>query len=385
MTYAQGRLYYDSDSHIMETLDWLESGATASEAKLLGDLAEAQNAGTNMIAKVVEQAQARRADPDATRKLLETPIISGPKGWGAYGASTPDERSKALDMLGFAAQLVFPTFALGQFVRSKNVDVVYAGARALTRAMGQFCAGDSRLLGVGYLPLLDVQRSLDVIKLGVEVGVRSFWVSSDPPGGRSPAHVDLYPIWEKLVEQGLPIMLHIGGGKLAPSALRNNGHPKTTDWLGGGENLRGRDYVAVSHSPQNFLTALTLDGVLQRYPDLRCGVIELGGTWVPSFLRILDQAARSFRKTEPLIGALELKPSEYIRRQVKFSLFPHEDAGWLIEQAGDDLFMFASDYPHPEGSKDPIGRFEKFLQDSDTPAPAQEAFYSGNFANLMGM
>ncbi|MDD9934809.1 MAG: amidohydrolase family protein [Myxococcales bacterium] len=385
MTYAQGRLFYDSDSHIMETLDWLESGATAEEAKLLGTFANAQNAGAGVLSKVIADAEARRSDPEATAKLLEKPIISGPKGWGAYGASTPDERSKALDMLGFAAQLVFPTFALQQFARSSDPDVVYAGARALTRAMGQFCAGDTRLMGVGYLPLLDAERSLETIEIGVKAGVKAFWVSSEPPAKKSPAHVDLYPVWEKLIGHGLPIMLHIGGGKMAPREMRNNGHPPTTDWLGGGENLRGRDYVALSHSIENFLTALTLDGVFQRYPELRCGVIELGGTWVPGFLRILDQAARSFRKTEPLIGALEMKPSDYIRRHVKVSLFPHEDAGWLIEQAGEDLFMFASDYPHPEGSKDPVGRFDKFLADGGVSADGKDAFYSGNFADLMGL
>ncbi|MFI5309051.1 MAG: amidohydrolase family protein [Polyangiales bacterium] len=385
MPYAQGRVYYDSDSHIMETLGWLGSFASAGEAKLLGSIADAKNAGGGMIAKAISAAEARRADPAATEKLLQTPIISGPKGWGAYGASTPDERSRALDMLGFKAQLVFPTFSLGQFARSENLDVVYAGARALARAMGQFCASDKRLLGVAYLPLHDTQRAFEVIELGVREGISAFWVSSEPTAGKSPAHVDFHPIWEKLIERGLPIMLHIGGGKLAPRELHNNGHPKTTDWLGGGENLRARDYVSVSHSPENFLAALALDGVFERYPELRCGVIELGGSWVPGFLRILDQAARSFGKTEPLIGSLKLKPSEYIKRQVKWSLFPHEDAGWLIQQAGEELFMFASDYPHPEGSKDPLGRFAAFLTASNISEPAQERFYSGNFAQLMAL
>ena len=73
--------------------------------------------------------------------------------------------------------------------------------------------------------------------------------------------------------------------------------------------------------------------------------------------------ARSFRRTEPLLQALTLEPSEYLKRQVRFSLFPFEDAAWLIREAGEELFMFASDYPHPEGSKDPIGRFAKSLED----------------------
>jgi predicted TIM-barrel fold metal-dependent hydrolase len=386
MPYAEGRVYYDSDSHIMEPIDWLTSCATEQEAKLIDrfDPASAGAAGDALV-KLIERAERRIADPEATRELLEKPIISGPKGWLAYGACEPGERSKALDLLGFDRQLVFPTFALSQFARSQDHDVLYAGANALTRGMAEFGADDDRMLPVGFVPLNDPAKALEVIELGLRGGIGAFWVSSDPAGDRSPSHVDFHPIWERISEAGVPIMLHIGGARLLPRPYHNTGHPKTTDWLGGGENLRGKDYPAVAHSPQNFLTSMVLDGVFQRFPALRCGVIELGGTWVPSYLRVLDQAAHTFRKTEPLIKGLDLTASDYIRRQVRFSLFPFEDAAWLIREAGEDLFMFASDYPHPEGSKDPIGRFAQSLEEGGVSASAQDRFYSGNFADLMGL
>jgi predicted TIM-barrel fold metal-dependent hydrolase len=80
---------------------------------------------------------------------------------------------------------------------------------------------------------------------------------------------------------------------------------------------------------------------------------------------------------------LELSPSEFMQRQVRVSLFPYEDAGWLIDQAGSDMFMFASDYPHPEGGRDPIGRFDATLEAAQTPTAARDAFYYRNFASLM--
>jgi predicted TIM-barrel fold metal-dependent hydrolase len=382
-TYAQGRVFYDADSHIMETLEWLHSHATEAEAPLLGQLSPA-NAGTG-VKKAIASAEARRSDPDATAKLLEQPLISGPKGWAAYGASTPSERSHALDMLGFARQLVFPTFALGQFARSQDDDVLYAGARALNRGMSSFCAEDKRMLAVGFLPLKDVSRALQVLEAGVSAGIKAFWVSADAVGGRSPAHIDHEPIWERLAALGVPVILHIGAGKLLPPEYHNNGRPKPNDWLGGGENLRAKDWPASAHAAQNFLTTLVLDGVFERHPALRCGVIELGGTWMPGFMRSLDQAQASFRKSEPLIDGLSLKPSEYLKRQVRVSLFPFEDAGWLIEQCGETLFMFASDYPHPEGGRDPIKRFEATLDSHQVGEAARERFYSRNFAELMGL
>ena len=383
MTYAQGRTLYDSDSHLMETVDWLHSHATPEEAALIPEFSPG-NAGLG-VRKAIAKAEARRADPTATQKLLEEPIISGPKGWFAYGASTPDERSKALDLLGFKYQLVFPTFALGQFARSPDNAVLYAGANALNRGMARFCGQDPRLLSVGFLPLRDPARAKATLEAGIALGIKAFWVSSEPAGDRSPAHIDHEPIWERLASANIPIMLHIGGGKLLPPAYHNNGRPAPTDWLGGGENLRAKDWPATAHSAQNFLTATVLDGVFERHERLRCGVIELGGTWMPSFMQILDQAANSFKKSEPLLGELKMKPSEYLRRQVRVSLFPFEDAGWLIETAGEEMFMFASDYPHPEGGRDPIGRFEASLDARKIGERTRARFNHENFAFLMGL
>jgi hypothetical protein len=47
------------------------------------------------------------------------------------------------------------------------------------------------------------------------------------------------------------------------------------------------------------------------------------------------------------------------------------------------LFLFSSDYPHPEGGKDPLKRFESSLLGIDDDA--KQRFYSSNFADLMGM
>jgi predicted TIM-barrel fold metal-dependent hydrolase len=381
MHYAQGRTYYDADSHIMETPNWLREHATAAEAPLLGEL-NPSNAGA-LFKQAIDKAQERRSDPAATAALLQEPIISGPKGWLAYGASTSDERSKALDQFGFGRQLIFPTFALGQFARSANQDVIYAGTHALNRAMAAFCAKDARLMAVGYLPLHDPSRAYQALESGIVAGVRAFWVSADPVGDRSPSHVEHEPIWQRLAEVGIPFVLHIGGGSLPSRAYHNNGRPRPTDWLGGGENLRSRDFPAVSQAAQNFLTSMVLDGVFERHERLRCGVIELGGTWLPGFMQMLDYAARTFRKSEPMLQTLKLKPSEYLRRQMRCSLFPFEDAGALIQQAGDELFMFASDFPHPEGSRDPIGRFEASLEAAAVSEASAERFRHRNFADMM--
>ena len=116
--------------------------------------------------------------------------------------------------------------------------------------------------------------------------------------------------------------------------------------------------MAIHQVPEQFLSALVLDGVLEAHPDLRGGCIEQGAMWVVPWLRRLDLAQRTFSRTEPTLRDLPLRASEYVHRQLRFTPFPGEPVGWMIEQCGDDLFLFSSDYPHPEGTKDPVARFE---------------------------
>ena len=52
----------------------------------------------------------------------------------------------------------------------------------------------------------------------------------------------------------------------------------------------------------------------------------------------------------------------------------------MIDQAGAELFMFSSDYPHPEGTKDPIQRFETTMDTSDDVVV--DNFYRANFEAL---
>ena len=109
---------------------------------------------------------------------------------------------------------------------------------------------------------------------------------------------------------------------------------------------------------------MIFDGVLERFPDLRIGVIEQGAIWVPSWMRQMESAFDAFARHEERLQALSLRPSEYVRRQVRVTPYPTEDVGWIIEQAGPEVCLFSSDYPHVEGGRRPIERFEASLGDA---------------------
>ena len=57
-----------------------------------------------------------------------------------------------------------------------------------------------------------------------------------------------------------PFALHVGEtGRGVPSAYGRNRHPKPTDFLGGGDNIRIMDYIVLPHEPETFLSALVFE------------------------------------------------------------------------------------------------------------------------------
>lgn len=383
MPYAEGRLFYDADSHLMETRDWLVSYADPEIRERLAPM-DLGSAG-RLADHAVERAEDRRVNAKSAAEL-EANLMAA-KGWDALGAFDPKERSRALDLLGFERQLVFTTFAMSQFwgvfERSKfDPEVAYGGTRAHNRAIADFCSHDKRLLGVGFVPLELPELAEKAIDEAVKFGCAAIHIPSLPPREKSPTHPDYDRVWARLQDLNVPFMLHVGGGGRPVSrAFHKNGRP-VTDFLGGGENIRSKDFMAIHYGPETFLSAMVLDGIFEKFPRLRGGCIEQGTMWIVPWLKRLDIAQETFVRTEPALK-LPLKASDYVRRQLRFTPFPHEPVGWIIQQAGEELCMFSSDYPHPEGGRNPLKRFE--VSTAGIREAAKERFYSRNFAEMMGI
>ena len=198
----------------------------------------------------------------------------------------------------------------------------------------------------------------------------------------------LDPVWAQAEEAGLPIVFHVGGGhRLADGKLLDleyfeNGGPKVPDFHGGDENFRSIDYMAIPTAPMQTIATLIFDGVLDRFPNLKLGVIEQGASWVPSWMRFMESAFDAFRKREERLQKLSLRPSEFVRRQVRATPYPAEDVGWIVQNSGDEVCLFSSDYPHVEGGRNPIKRFEESI--AELGDDQKQRFYYDNFADLMG-
>ena len=140
--------------------------------------------------------------------------------------------------------------------------------------------------------------------------------------------------------------------------------------------------LSVTSLPMQTLSMWIIDGVLERFPELRVGVVELGAVWVPSFMRQLDAAFDAFGRHEDRLQSLSLRPSEYVKRQVRVTPYPTEPTGWIIENSAPEICMFSSDYPHVEGGRNPLGRFDREVEEHTDAV--RDRFYRSNFEDLMG-
>jgi predicted TIM-barrel fold metal-dependent hydrolase len=383
MTYAGGRVIHDADSHIMETPDWLASYADeATRERMSHDYSGTHSGESND--RLVDRARADHADP-AYRAEDEGQLLLR-KNWAATGSFIREDRPAALDLLGFRSQLVFNTFHNGRLwaaEHSGDVDFAIGLAAAHNRGMIDFCSVDERLLPVCYVPLVSIERAPEVARAAIDAGAAALMVASACPPMHSPSHVGLDPVWAMAEEAGVPIVFHVGGeGKPMPMAYFENGLPPVPDFHGGDGNFRSISYMSIPYPVMQTLAVLVIDGVFMRFPRLKWGAIELGATWLPGLLRNLDSSAEAFHRNEERLQRLDLKPSEYLQRQLRVTPYPHEDAGWVIRSCGEDVAMFSSDYPHVEGGRNPLKRFDRSLE--GLPQSALDAFYAGNFEDLMG-
>lgn len=127
------------------------------------------------------------------------------------------------------------------------------------------------------------------------------------------------------------------------------------------EQINTYMFSSFHYAPQNFLSTLVLGGVFERFPRLRFGVIELGAIWLAPMAERLDQTAIIYK--DRLSRVLSMKPSDYIRRNVRVTPYRIEPVADYIDRYGyAECYCYSSDFPHPEGGTKPIQQFVEHIE-----------------------
>jgi len=230
---------------------------------------------------------------------------------------------------------------------------------------------DRRILETWMFDVEWLERQLEMLSSG---GIKLGWIPAGLIDGKPPSHPDLEPAWALFDTYGINPVFHVGANPNRPfaDAWYEGHHSYQTPLLS--FPLLGMDVFVT-------LLDLILNGVMDRHPNLRWGVMEVMTDWFPMLLRRLDTT----RYSEKMITGrnsieLELTPSEYVHRSVRISSFATEKPGETMDRVG-PLLMWSADFPHAEGEPhvDVYRRKAGLIADDDA-----DAFWGGNAEFLLG-
>lgn len=317
----------------------------------------------------------------------------------------PVARLKVCDLEGIDVQFLNPSFLanpLVQAARARRFDLTFRIRQAWNRwAMETMHGYTNRLMPVTQIDLNDVPTSIAEMTRMRALGSRGFAISESPVGvgrfggdgkgalARSITHPDFEPIWDAAEDLGMAAIAHVGFSReRIQFGWANNGADDLSTY-----SLLSMA-IAPQLGPQLLLGALVFDGVLERHPELTVIVEEVGISWLPHLVSVLDHAVGRAQKPQLADGAfrpdfagkayqLPLAPSDYLRRQVKVTpLVVNEPLRPVLDVVGPEMLCFSSDYPHVEGTDSAVAICERQL--AGCAAGTREIFY-GRVAQRLGI
>ena len=125
----------------------------------------------------------------------------------------------------------------------------------------------------------------------------------------------------------------------------------------------------------DFIASLIGHGCLARHPRLKVAIVEFGTDYVRPMVHHFQDA---YERTPVLFDE---DPMVALRRNVFIHAFSEPDPLGLIELLGVENTMWGSDFPHPEGMRDPLAFSEEI---ESLPLDARKAVMGGNLERLLG-
>ena len=190
--------------------------------------------------------------------------------------------------------------------------------------------------------LEDIGEGVKELRRAAKIGLKGAMIWGSPPREKPYYLKDYDPFWAAAEELEMPLSLHVITGKRPPKSKEER------------EKIRSRNpdftrgYMSLIHEVQRSLTDIIFGGVMMRFPKIRIVSAENDTGWIAHYMYRMDHAFEKFSAmmSEPL----EVKPSEYVRRNL-WATFQDDPIGpALFKFFGEDRFMWASDFPHTDST-----------------------------------
>lgn len=251
-----------------------------------------------------------------------------------FGSCDPNERLQLMSQENLDCSLLYPTIGLLWEVELTDPELSLAYCRAYNRWIADFCrSSGGKLVPIAQLTLLDVEGSAQELARAVKDGCKGAWVN--PFNHNRIIHGDAKHdvLFKACVELDVPLAIH-------PTFTPHAAAEGIFDWPRSGRAWG--EAIWLRAIVQQALISFFSLGTLERFPQLRLGVLEAGSGWIGAMLDRMDAFS----------GSLNIKRSsatELFRQQCFISGDPDETAApHVIDHVGADCFMWATDYPHPD-------------------------------------
>src|SRR5579862_1159101 len=257
-------------------------------------------------------------------------------------------RLEIMDQMGIWAQICFQNGGLtqaGSLVALNDEEL----AMTVVRIFNDACAervkeSGGRIHCMATLPYWDKDLLLKETRRVLGLGIKGV-VLPDRPERLSSGYVGpdgkVSPFWEEFFDicnsTGTPLNFHINSSLDTGSAIWDN--------LGFNQKVPITSMLhtlGVCATMSNFMAS----GILDKYENLKIGLIESGIGWVPFILEMLDHQFAEFRTIED--RGLKRRPKEYFAKNFWVSFWFEDFAPQhMLQEIGVDRVMFETDFPHP--------------------------------------
>lgn len=289
------------------------------------------------------------------------------------GGYDPHARLRVLDQEGIDRVLLYPTIGICWEGNVRDPKLATAYTRAYNRWIAEFCRTDPRrLYPIAHISLLDPEGAAEEAVRARKEGCVGVYLSPDlaARGGRSLTDPAFARFFATVQDLGMPIGFHV--------VVRDR--PAFHEYSGRGPDSALFFFAFLAIDVMAAFTHMISSGMLERYPRLRCSVLEAGASWIAAWLDRLDHKHEVMSAITPF----KLKPSEYFYRQCVISADPDESmTAQVVEHIGADYVVWASDYPHIDASFGVVGELKKRL--APLPVASQRKVLGENVIRFYGL
>jgi len=301
-------------------------------------------------------------------------LLAKTKFDGRRGGWDPSARLEDMEFDGVDAQVLFGS-GLGGGVAIRTLDrpmqAVMLGA--YNDWLAEHCsAAPKKLIGMGELPIWDVEASIAEAKRCAKIGLRGVALPAiaaypDSPAEDKPYHDPSYdPLWSVLEDLNLHVHMHLG-----------------TRALGRGlDNLLMAGITVNKSAMCEPIAVFIFGGVLMRHPRLKLISVESGVGWMAFLVPWMDNvfSRHRYHTKSPLTE----EPSFYFHRQVLGTFIEDPVGVRMRDVIGVDNIMWSSDYPHINSSW-PESRASIDRHFKDCTEEEKRKMMGGNAAKLYGL